>query len=191
MVSSTGQNLDILINAQVSTDWQTFATWFSVKKNLPEAKITLACMRNGETPFQLFQWAKRLNQKVLMYNRLQPGPNHLETMPALIEATGLMEKKVLVLEPYTMAICPLNTELLEQINPGGPCSYDGYWKEAKDTKELWPLIGYTKGVGKWLHKSKGCPFSSAGGLASDEMTVNEHRIIDLWKRMTTLFSSVS
>lgn len=190
MASSTGQNLDILINAQVSTDWQTFAAWFSVKKNLPEATITLACMRNGETPFQLFQWAKRLNQKVLMYNRLPPEPNDAEESYALIRATGLWGKKVVVLKPYQMVIAPLDDNYLPMLQ-GEDTSIAHMWKEAKETTELSPLVGYTKGVGKWLHKSKGCPFSNAGGLASDEMTVNEHRIIDLWKRMTTLFSSVS
>lgn len=62
--------------------------------------------------------------------------------------------------------------------------------EAKDSVELIELISFEKGCGRWINTAKGCPFSSAGGLVSTEMTVNEARIIELWKRMVPLYNTV-
>lgn len=59
--------------------------------------------------------------------------------------------------------------------------------EAKETETLSSIVSYQKGCGKWIHKLKGCPFSNAAGLVTSDMTVNEIRIIDLWKRMCQLY----
>ena len=64
-------------------------------------------------------------------------------------------------------------------------------QEAKEFKDMWPLVTYKKGCGKWIHTLKGCPLSNAGGLIAEDMTVNENRIFDLWKRMVALYSAVA
>jgi hypothetical protein len=60
--------------------------------------------------------------------------------------------------------------------------------EAKECDEPSCLVSYQKGCGKWIDTSKGCPFSNAAGLALTTMTINENRVIDLWKKMCTLYS---
>ena len=61
--------------------------------------------------------------------------------------------------------------------------------EAKD-EESGCLSNFRKGCGKWIHTMKGCPFSSAGGMIAETMTVNELRIIELWRKMVPLYSAV-
>jgi hypothetical protein len=62
--------------------------------------------------------------------------------------------------------------------------------EAKDSNETGCLVSYKKGCGKWINTAKGCPFSNAGGLAVADMTASEHRVIELWRKMATLYSAV-
>lgn len=64
-------------------------------------------------------------------------------------------------------------------------------KLVKDAKEegLHSIVSIEKGCGRWLHTAKGCPFSNAGNLVSDSMSINENRIIELWKRMVILYST--
>ena len=63
--------------------------------------------------------------------------------------------------------------------------------EAKDSDEPQPIVSYAKGCGRWIDTMKGCPFSNADGLVADGMTVNELRIVQLWRNMVALFSAVS
>ena len=63
--------------------------------------------------------------------------------------------------------------------------------DAKLCQDVHPLVTYHKGCGKWIDRSKGCPFSSAGGLVTPDLTVNETRIIELWKKMVPLYQVVN
>lgn len=64
--------------------------------------------------------------------------------------------------------------------------------EAQQTTN--PLVSFNKGCGrfvteKWIDK-KGCPFGKAGRFQTDSLTVNEKRILDLWKKLTALYKAV-
>ena len=63
--------------------------------------------------------------------------------------------------------------------------------ESKEIEDVKCLISYKKGCGKWIDTLRGCPFSNAAGLALTTMTVNENRVIELWKKMCTLYSALS
>lgn len=58
----------MLITTETGQDWQAFGTWYSIYKNLPDAKIAISIARNEETPFQYFQWTKRINIPVIRHN---------------------------------------------------------------------------------------------------------------------------
>ena len=68
MISETGKNLSVLILTEVGKDWETFATWYSIYKNLPNSNVSIICQRNEKAPFVLFQWAKRLKIPLLLTN---------------------------------------------------------------------------------------------------------------------------
>tara|TARA_Y100000034_G_scaffold117749_1_gene157565 strand:- start:14526 stop:15227 length:702 start_codon:yes stop_codon:yes gene_type:complete len=58
-----------------------------------------------------------------------------------------------------------------------------------------PLVTFEKGCGRfvtarWIDKNKGCPFGKAGRFQKDSLTVNEKRIIDLWKKLAPLYKAV-
>jgi hypothetical protein len=219
MITKTGKNLSILIVAETGKDWETFGTWYSIFKNLPDATVAIASLRNKETPFMLFQWAKRLGIPLFhfnpiyndLYNDILVGVQHAHQQK-------LVEKNILTIVPLTMAIDVLDQKTLDifnlkedvLLNLGTetqwflrhsdvnailneeiePHKYT-FCVEANETKTLSPLVNYQKGCGKWIDTLKGCPFSNAAGLASTEMTINENRIIELWKKMCNLYSATA
>lgn len=219
MITETGQGLSVLIVADVLKDWQTFASWYSFYKNLPLATITICALRNGETPFQLYQWTKRLNIPLFFHTSLSPEPT-IQMLDCIREAKKrkLVGNEILAIPCFTLAIDVLSQKILNIINSQKVCKsresaffvseievadlIDGMMLsdekpfaevelcvEAKEAEKLNSLVSCRKGCGKWIDTSKGCPFSCAAGLTSVEMTANENRIIELWKKMCSLYSA--
>jgi len=220
MVTETGKGLSILIATEVGQDWQTFACWYSFYKNLPLAKVVVSSLRNNEAPFQLFQWAKRLKVPLFYYEKLSDDRliQMLAGAREGVERK-LLGQEILVVPPSTLAIDVLSPKILNILHEQNLCrtGHDALFLrdaniadiinnimlanehslsdvdvcvEAKDCQKVRSLVSCRKGCGKWIDTSKGCPFSSAAGLTSIDMTANENRIIELWKKMCSLYSAV-
>lgn len=219
MITETGGNLSVLIVTEPGLDWQTFATWYSFYKNWPDAKVAINCLRNGMMPFAFYQWAKRLNVPSVRQNRHAEGAvNWLYALKNSLEA-GHVGENVLVVAPLVMALDLIPELTLAQFDAGSHFDSDVWFLkepdpgkmldnfflessdiktepnclclEAKDAADPAFLVSYKKGCGKWIHRAKGCPFSSAGGLIAADMTANEHKIIDLWQKMVALYNVVA
>ena len=216
MINRYGRNLNILIVTEVGEDWRSYATWYSVYHNLPEAKVQIACMRNKQTPFQLFQWAKRLKIPLFFSN-----PQGTYSIVEFLNCAKMSQKdNLLVVDDRTLFLDVLEPKILDILNVKEVCLDPNYnvqflrnqnaddllnqitlgneipytqemCFEAKETEKLVCLASCRKGCGKWIDTSKGCPFSNAAGLASTGMTVNENRIIELWKRMCSMYSAIA
>lgn len=216
MIGNLGQCLSVLIITEVGRDWETFATWYSIKKNLPESTISVACLRNSETPFQMYQWTKRLNIAVRYQNQFDPGDHEANWIDCLEKSC--LNKEVLVVAPLVMVISPPEPKDIEMLNNQNSIFGTNAWFlrepnprkmfnehffgkkpnvssdfciECTSSKQLSWIVSCKKGCGKWIDNRKGCPFSNASGLATNEMTINESRIIDLWRRMCSLYSAVA
>lgn len=231
MITELGDGLSILILTEPEMDWQTFATWYSIYKNLPHAKIGIMNERNKKMPFAFYQWTKRLNIRMNTVNqdfRREDLPEKLkdvcEDINLLLEAgiahtNYLITDTVLFVRPFFMAVDVLNQKILKRLNESTVIKDEYVWfmkgqnygnmvddyflkdwrqeitseplcVDAKQAKESACLVSYKKGCGRWIDTAKGCPFSSAGGLISEEMTANEFRIIDLWQKMVPLYNVV-
>lgn len=221
MITETGNGLSVLITTETGQDWQAFGTWYSIYKNLPDAKIAISIARNEETPFQYFQWTKRINIPVIRHNMFDtenPIASRLDVIGKAI-SLKMVESPILAIKPLVMAIDVLDQNLLEKLNSDSNIFDNDVWflkqpnisdmmntfllkqipietqekslcEEAKESQNVRSLVSYKKGCGKWIDKLKGCPFSNANGLMIADMTSCENRIIDLWKRMCTLYSVV-
>lgn len=221
MITETGNGLSVLITTETGQDWQAFGTWYSIYKNLPDAKIAISIARNEETPFQYFQWTKRINIPVIRHNMFDtenPIASRLDVIGKAI-SLKMIESPILAIKPLVMAIDVLDQNLLEKLNSDSNIFDNDVWflkqpnisdmmntfllkqipietqekslcEEAKESQNVRSLVSYKKGCGKWIDKLKGCPFSNANGLMIADMTSCENRIIDLWKRMCTLYSVV-
>lgn len=222
MVSSTGKNLSVVIITEPGKDWETFSTWYSIFKNLPDATVAVAIARNQETPFQLFQWAKRLKLLSFHHNRFDPeneAANWIDSVDKAIHR-GANTQNMLILRHLAMATDVFDQKLLNVLNERSAVFDRDAWFlknpdtkdmlnqllldqkrieieegslciEAKDSTEFHPLASCRKGCGKWIHTLRGCPFSNVNGLMTADMTPNENRIFDLWKRMCSLYNAVA
>lgn len=221
MITQTGKNLSILITTETGQDWQAFSTWYSIFKNLPEATIAVTCARNTETPFQYFQWAKKINLPVLKHDKFDPE-NPISTKLSSIRdalSANIVSTPLLIVDALVVFLDVLDQKLLDDFNSYEEIFDPNMWYlknpnmsdmlnavlledkfikpqenrlciEAKESQELSCVVSYKKGCGKWIDKLKGCPFSNANGLMTTEMTLNEIKVIDLWKKMCNLYSVV-
>lgn len=223
MISDTGKDLNIVIRTQTSEDWEAFATWYSIWKNLPDAKLMLLCTRNDKVEFQYFQWAKRLKIPITYIDPTSKD-ERLECLHQLQYAKQSFNNtnKTLMLSSYMMVLDTLDEETLRVfnredydllLNPGVVLSSIGDLQSiiedyhllgemkcriVEDTvcrivqeNDPYCIVDYSKGCGKWIHTLKGCPFSNASGLVADSMTANEIRIIELWRKMVSLYSAIN
>jgi hypothetical protein len=224
MLNHTGKNLSVLITTKANQEWQTFTTWYSFYKNIPEAEVVIATVRNEETPFQYFQWAKRLKIRIF-YQKAFNDDRDLTQLSLVSVARDFLQDTILVVPAMTMAIDTLDPQLVEIVNSrenmfcpdNGSVLLKGIDQDGineiinkcmledlkitdiqspitlvKDVKtaELCSLVSYRKGCGKWIDTLKGCPLSNAEGLITPTMTINENRVIELWRTMTTLYAAV-
>jgi len=218
-ITESGENLHVIIITTTAEDWRTFGTWYSIYKNLPDAKVVISCVRNKKVEFQYYQWAKRLNVP-LFYTNAQHNDTFLDRCSVLAQVK--LSPQTLVVTPNIMFIDVLDEKFLALLNgeDGLYTDYDLWYvknqtreqiqsmmdeyalgekvpgnpiwmhKEAKETSDLVPVVSYGKGCGKWIDTMHGCPFSNASGLLAEEVTVNEKRIIELWRKMVSLYSAV-
>jgi hypothetical protein len=219
MITETGGNLNVVIMTEPDKNWQSFATWYSIYKNWPDAKVAIICHRNGQLPFESFQWARRLKIPILHRNPCDAEiPNVLEAICALHNQKHITDS-ILVLKPLMMALDIFDNKFLKLLNDSecwrqndiwylknqnlvsllesyyiadwsGPPAIDQVYVEANQVNELSCLVSCEKGCGRWIDTSRGCPFSSADALIAEEMTANEVRVNDLWRKMVPLYNSV-
>lgn len=218
MITETGGNLSVLIITEPGLDWQAFGTWYSFYKNLPDAKVHVNVLRNGDMPFAYYQWAKRLKLPLVHHKPYSDNLTMVNWLDAINKAN--LTSDILVVKPLVMATDIFEPEILDKLNAVERWIDDDVWflkepnihgmindffledkklenseeklcHEAKEINDPACLVSYQKGCGKWINTAKGCPFSNAGGLVTADMTVNEHRIIDLWKKMVPLYNAVS
>ena len=118
MITETGENLSVLITTETGRDWQTFATWYSIYKNLPNAKVSIVCVRNEETPFQYFQWTKKINIPVIrhsLFDKKDPIASRLDSIDKAI-SQKLVNGSILVIRDLIMAIDVFEPELVKKMN---------------------------------------------------------------------------
>lgn len=222
IINSTGDNLSVVIAAKTGDDWKSYTTWFSIVNTIPEAKVVLACFRDGNVDFQYFQWAKRI--KLPLYYvpfKNEKIVDQLQTILIGIQK-NLLTENVLVVDPNIVIADCLSVNLLDLLNSQtlikneaaifvrnankervaeliddfwllgsvSPTSETPLYGEAKNNNDEHSLISYFKGCGRWIDTMKGCPLASAGALVSSEMSVNEVRIIELWKEAASFYSAI-
>ncbi len=217
MIDEFGTNLNVLLLVKIGQDWQAFSTWYSLYKNLPNATCSLCYIQEkNNTPFQLFQWTKRL--KIPAFGIFDKKNDLLNLLTALIK---LNKKQTLVLPALSVSLKPLNDNLLSLFNNENFLKHDKVYfsdlskdelitslddylvkdvvnyrevkisEEAKEYEESYPIITYYKGCGNWIYTKKGCPFACVEGLITDVMTINEQKLFQLWQKIVPLYNSVA
>jgi hypothetical protein len=195
-VSSLGDNLAILIKCDHAPhhDWMSFFCWYSISKNLPEAKVIVACSRGGEMNFDIFNWPKRCGVQFAYHN---PG---LDTVKFVLDndkfETGT---PLLVLEPCTACLRDFDEAQFDQSTLAKNEVFkakelSGLVSETKDENPS-VFTDYSNGWGKfvtssWINKAS-TPLVTGLSFFKPMMSVNESRLGKLWDRASLMYQSVS
>ena len=169
-ISSAGDGLLVFINCDYlpGHHWMSFSCWYSINKNLPDARVIVAYKR-GQAKYDLFHWTRKCKVRLSGY-----------TYEPVWEVFG-GQFKVVVLPPHAMAARSYDKESV------GPV-------DVKE-EELCTFVTYSNGCGRfntsdWINRL-GAPFFGASRkFRTSDCTVNELRVLELWDRMYSLFSSM-
>jgi hypothetical protein len=120
-VSNTGKNLSVLICTDYTFiyNWMSFAAWYSVSKNLPDAKIAVVSSRNNMN-LQLYKWANKVDVKFFLHKNVGL-PNNIPYLNKIYGTyvavkESLVDQPLLVLDSDMMCLRNLSNDNLEKLN---------------------------------------------------------------------------
>ena len=178
-----GDGLTVLINCEATgaDNFLAFASWYSLRMNLPDADGVIACRRPDEVTMDVFPWVYRLNLPFFYYRKSLP-----------ISETG---KIVLMMSPDVLCLSPLNDLILRAVNSGDHFfDVANFCLSAKNPSHA-VFCSVSEGCGafvpaKWIDKG-GHPFGKADFYSKGYLTVNEKKVFSIWKRLCPLFDNVA
>jgi len=162
-ISPTGYGLNIVISCEYLRhhSWMAFASWYSIFKNLPDAKVQILCDRTG-LPEVLFNWTNKC--KVPIYH---------------VNKSDLEVENSFNITPDVMAVSTYEPEMLGP----GPARSD----------ENFTFVSYLDGCGKfvfseWIDSIRN-PFGVTNNLYSNDLKLNEYRILKLWEKCNKTYNA--
>ena len=192
-VSSVGKGLTVAINCEILPhhEWMSFLLYWSCVKHLPEAKVTVACMRQLMN-MNIYNWCRRTQVPLLFHKYDDVRDIHHFVRTHRTTQTDC----VVVANPCTVFLrdfeeADIDNDIFTRlIHVSGA---DGF---VSDIKSENPTVccDYSNGWGKfvtsnWINK-KSIPFSSVN-FADAGMTVNENRLARIWKSATKIYPSLT
>jgi hypothetical protein len=121
-ISATGDRLNILITSSysVANDWMSFAAWYSIYRNLPDAETALLCARNFSEGQMAFDWPYRCGIKFFQHENVgvKLGCPHISKLYATYVALKeeFVQQPLLVVDADVMAVRSLSKETVNFLN---------------------------------------------------------------------------
>ena len=141
-----------------------FASWYSINKNLPDAKVVIASPRREyERTWLLFNWTYRLRVPLLFYTE------------------SITREANLVIPCTVMALRTYDTE-----HPGPVDVKSQEFATFVDYQE-----GCGRFIpSQWINRVA-APFRKAvKRLGTEDMTVNELKVLQMWEKLYILYTVV-
>lgn len=176
-VTKTGEGLSIIVDSSYSKhhDWMSLASWYSIRKNLPDAKVTVGVTR-GLHGSELFAWPWRFGVDFFQHS------NKYNVME-VARSRGFFEDSIMQIkiDPDVMAVRSFNSE----------------WVGPYSVKEdcFATFVSYREGCGafvpsKWINRRDN-PFTGAmKAFAKGDLTVNEKRVFEIWEKLSLLANTL-
>jgi hypothetical protein len=203
---STGDGVSVLICCDYTPQhhWMSFAAWYSVYQNMPDAEVGILCNRT-EMGRKCFHWTPRCNVKFDLH---KPLPSWMDQIKYAL-SSGFLKPPIIALKPHVMAVKPFSDEWREYFSINIHASdlvivnTDSFITDfvpldiclkAKDETPA-TFVTYQEGWGKfvaakWIDKAA-CPFLKTSFFKKGELTINEKKIGELWERMGRIYQAVS
>ncbi len=177
MPSITGKDLNILICCDYVRhhNWMTFSSWYSIFKNLPDAKVKIICKRT-DIKETLFNWTRKCNVPFMQYS----ADDRLFTEVA--RDLGIFEPNEEFMEilPNVMAVSHYNEFSLGPVD----CQSDNNSTFVRYLK-CGKFVDY-----EWINTNKN-PFGNTKKLFSDDLMLNEYRILKMWDKCHNTYTAIA
>jgi hypothetical protein len=158
----------IIITTQSSLhhQWLAFSSWYSIHRNAPHIKVGVIFPRTVNT-FH-FNWLRKCDIPFIAYSKdhnLAETGNQLELM------------KCTMIPDYVMMIRSDDSNL-DQWSP----------VTSKEPANLVDIRQFGKfSFDQWILTEKSHPFNKTAQLIGKERTVNEQKVIKLWRQMADAY----
>lgn len=188
----TGDGLNIVIACDYVPhhNWMAFICWYSISKNLPDAKVSIFCHRRI-MKFDLFDWSRKCKIPFVLHS-----PSDTQGQLEIIKQSA--NKPVLVVYPESVCIRDFDEAQFDfdiflqkeiYISDNNLCC------DCKEENNSSVFVTYNHGWGKfvtsnWINKMTS-PFIFGVKYNKGEVTSSEVRIGKLWNSATTLFQTIS
>ncbi len=123
VISPSGNGLSVLIHSNYNhhANWMAYASWYSIYKTLPEAKVAIAVGRASSIQHYYYHWVYRCGDlRYLLHKNIgeKMGLPYLNkiysTYVALKE--GLVKQPLVVIDYETMAVNDLSMDVVSKLN---------------------------------------------------------------------------
>jgi len=196
MISNLGDGLTVHISCQQVPhhDWMSFLCWYSISRNLPEAKVVVTITRSVSSAY-IGNWTRVSRVPFLMHREMSSVE---EQNFVLTHPKSNSTNKILTVSPEYVCIRDFDESGISS------CVFDE--KNFYFLSEIQNLCGsckdqnpsvfvhYNDGWGKfvissWINKASS-PLISGVNLHTAGMTANEIRLGNLWEDAAKLYQSV-
>lgn len=183
----TGENLSILISCDYLRHhhWMSFLTFYSLKMNLPDAKVYVASPRRVMHD-KLFDWTRRCNVPLFFH----------KDMTEIEQIDGFLKKftpeNLLVLHPNQICVRSFEQSGYEYKLDGMTRGVDDELTSDCKSEKITSFVSYDHGWGtfnmdSWINK-RGCPLIPQLKFTTNQMTPNEMRISKIWQSASNIFA---
>jgi hypothetical protein len=188
MISSLGEGLNILISCDYTTghNWMSYLCWYSIRNNLPDAKVIIISKRKQITG-DLFLWTKKFNIPFRTYNEAK-----------LDSVINICEKPLLIVPPDCVAVrdfeeAGVNPNNLKEVSFLENTDFVGRAKG----NDFCVFASYSDGWGffvtsEWINRVD-CPLASltTKNFLKNNMSLNEKHVQSIWSASIPLFQTAS
>ncbi len=158
-------------------EWLAFSSWYSIHRNSPDTKVGVIFPRVDKS--HQFNWLRKCQVPFLAYSGKQE------------DAVNALTERFLKCEP--IAVIP-DTIMMIRSDGFNDISSDTCWVLA-NSDEIASFVDISR-IGKfnleeWVKNEKGHPFHKTTQIASRTKTVNEQRVVALWRQMGGTFDFIN
>lgn len=163
MKTGSGITFIIKCEATANQNWMAFASWYSINKNLPDAKVVVAVERSDASP-ELFRWVRKCGGTLVRYKGTIPkveGDKIIEIKPTIMALRTFRDEEIVAAKSSKQAT-------LVDYSEGVGCFVAAEWIDKV-------LLPFPRATRRW---------------ATDTMSVNEVAILELWQKCGPLYEAL-
>lgn len=171
--------------------WMSFLSWYSITKNLPEAKIFIACNRKLMIN-DFFGWARRCNVPFILHKSME-----INEQCDFAIASKKIEYPILIISAEHICVrdfdeANFSPQKLKDKNFLE--DFPDLYSDCKSSSNSC-FVSYKNGWGKfntnsWINNLN-CPLVPEFKYTNTIMTANESRIGQLWNNATMLYKGLT